>query len=173
MSAVRRPGKTALSAGLLPLVLIGCEAKAQGNGDLMLLQQHDPVVASAEQKAAETLPIFWAKFDGMADGVDHYLVKVALVAGGGGREMLWAVPLKHTADGVQVRLANEPAYLAGLKLGSVIEVSPNEIVDWSYQKGGKLYGNFVTRVTMDRAAPEERAQMQAVLAPEPLEFEVR
>jgi uncharacterized protein YegJ (DUF2314 family) len=159
-------------AATLAVTLAGCN-KAAEDDNLILSKPDDAPVLAAERKAAETLPIFWAKFDAQEPGVSRYLVKVALQAKGGGAEVLWATPLRRTATGVEVRLANEPVYVAELKLGSVIEVLPSEIMDWSYQKDGKAYGHFVSRAMLDRAPPEARAEMEAVLSPTPLESKVR
>ena len=145
------------------------EAEAGTKDNLIYSDADDPVIAAAEREGAQSLPTFWAKFDAQDPAVSLYLVKVGLEAKRGGREFLWAIPLRHSKDEVQVRLVNEPVHVANLKAGSVIAVAPGDIVDWSYTKGGKAYGHFVTRAMMDRVSPEERAEAEAVLAPTPLE----
>ncbi|CAN7176277.1 DUF2314 domain-containing protein [Phenylobacterium sp. LjRoot225] len=149
-----------------------CTRKAEADDGTILISPDDQAVNAAKSEAIKALPVFWAKFDAKEPGASHYLVKVALHAKGGGDEVVWAEPLQHAQDDVVVRLANQPVYLAEPKLGDVIHVPPEDLVDWSYLKNGKLYGHFVTRSMMNRAKPEERALMEANLAPTPLESDV-
>jgi uncharacterized protein YegJ (DUF2314 family) len=167
--------RTSVVIAVLAVVLGGaaCTRKAEAGDGTILISPDDQAVNAARSEADKALPIFWAKFDAKEPGVSHYLVKIALHAKGGGDEIVWAQPLQHSQEEVVARLANRPVYLAELKLGDVIHVAPDDLVDWSYEKNGKLYGHFVTRSMMDRAKPEERALMEADLAPTPLESEVR
>ena len=156
-------------------VLLGgtaCTRQAEADNGTILISPDDPAVNTATSEAVKALPIFWAKFDAKEPGVSHYLIKVALHAKGGGDEIVWAEPLQHSRDDVTVRVANQPVLLAEPKLGDVIHVPPEDLGDWSYLKNGKLYGHFVTRAMMNRAKPEERALMEANLAPTPLESDV-
>jgi uncharacterized protein YegJ (DUF2314 family) len=155
------------------LVAGACTRTAEADDEIMLIDPDDKAVNQAKGEAVRTLPVFWSKFDAKDQGASLYLVKVALHAKGGGDEIVWAEPLQHAPDEVVVRIANRPIYLAEPKLHDVIHVPPEDLVDWSYEKNGKLYGNFVTRSTMSRAKPEERAFMEAHLAPTPLESESR
>eukprot|EP01035_Chromulina_nebulosa_P035763 gene35763-48090_t len=91
----------------------------------------------------------------------------------GFKEFIWAEPVRHTDDEVIARLANEPQHLRGLTLGSEVRVKKDLIFDWGYEKGGKLYGHFTTRVLMNKFTPEERAEVEGRFSPMPLEPEAQ
>ena len=171
MTSLRISSAVAVFAAVLAAG--ACSRDAEADDGTILIDPADKAVNEAKREAFRTLPVFWSKFDAKEPGASHYLVKVALHAKGGGDEIVWAEPLQRAPDDVVVRIANQPIYLAEPKLGDVIHVPPEDLVDWSYEKNGKLYGNFVTRSTMSRAKPDERAFMEAHLAPTPLESESR
>lgn len=172
MSKLRHATAVAMLAGLfLAGTTSGAEARQARNN--VRSSADDAALAAADQQAQKTLPIFWAKFDAQTPGVSRYLVKVALKARGGGREMLWAAVLRRSATWVQVRLADEAEYVEDVSIGAVVRVAPDQIVDWSYVKNGRAYGNYSTRVLINRVTPEQRAEAAAYLAPTPLESETR
>ncbi|MFZ5718276.1 MAG: DUF2314 domain-containing protein [Pseudomonadota bacterium] len=137
--------------------------------DLINVRPDDAAVEKAKAEARGSLGLFWSKFDGREAGVSRFSVKVGLPVKDGGVEHLWATPLSRDAEIVVVRLANDPVYIEDLEYGQEIEVAPALISDWSYEKNGKLYGHFTTRALMRTATPEQRAQVQDLLSPTPLE----
>jgi uncharacterized protein YegJ (DUF2314 family) len=141
--------------------------------DLVNVDPDDAAVEKAKAEARSTLGLFWAKFDARDPSVEGYSLKVGLPVKGGGQEHLWATPLSHDAETVVVRVANDPVYIKDLAYGDEIEVEPALISDWSYRKNGKLYGHFTTRAMMPTATPAQRAQVEGMLSPTPLEAEAK
>jgi len=146
---------------------------AAGEDRLITPPEDDRALNVAMKKAVETQDIFWAKFDAREPGTSNYGVKLEMIAPDGFHEYIWAEPVSHTPDQVVARIANEPVHLKGVSLGSEVRVKADTLWDWTYQKGGKAYGHFTTRALMSSATPEQRAEVQGLLAPTPLESDAR
>ncbi len=139
------------------------------NDGLLLSDPDDAKIVAAKAEAIRTLPIFWAKWSAQPPGYGDFALKVAFKVKDGGIEHIWARPVSRQAGELVVRLANDPAYLSGLKLGSVVKVVESDVSDWAYARDGKLYGHFTTRALLGAADPAERAELERVLAPTPLD----
>lgn len=126
-------------------------------------------VEAAMVEAQTTLGGFWTKFDEKPAEISDYTIKVAIKTEGGGTEYLWSEPIGHSPTEVVARLENDPVYLPDLQYGSTVRVAPAQIVDWAYEKTGKLYGHFTTRALLPGMTPPQRAQVEPLLAPTPLE----
>jgi hypothetical protein len=61
--------------------------------------------------------------------------------------------------------------LPQLRYRDEITVETSKSSDWTYTKGGKQYGGFTIRAMLSGANPEERREIEAALAPTPLEPE--
>ena len=143
------------------------------NDGLLLSDPDDSKIIAAKADAIWTLPIFWAKWSAKPPGYSDFALKVAFKVKDHGSEHIWARPLSRAGAELVVRLANDPAYLSGLKLGSVVKVVESDVSDWAYARDGKLYGHFTTRALLGAADPAERAELERVLAPTPLESSER
>jgi uncharacterized protein YegJ (DUF2314 family) len=129
-----------------------------------------PRVDAAMAEASKSLPQFWAKFDAREPGTTDFVVKLAMPAGHG-TEYIWADPVSHSDTEVVATLANEPFHIEGVHSGSRVIVRPEKVVDWTYEKNGKLYGHFTTRALLRQMTAAERAQVEPDLSPTPLEAE--
>jgi uncharacterized protein YegJ (DUF2314 family) len=160
-------------AGLLTaaLVLGACsEAQAPPASETLIdTPQDDPAMDAAMKQAVDTQGIFWAKFEKKEPGTSEYAVKLAITGQDGYREFIWAEPIRRTNREVVAKLLNVPVHLQGLELGSEVRADRNLVFDWSYEKGGRAYGQYTTRVLLDRMSPAQRAEAEAMLAPTPLE----
>ena len=47
-----------------------------------------------------------------------------------------------------------------MRLGQRVTVTPEDITDWMFVKGGQVNGRYTTRVLYGRLSPEEKAQFQ-------------
>jgi uncharacterized protein YegJ (DUF2314 family) len=144
-------------------------AASAANDGLLLSDPDDAKIVAAKAEAIRTLPIFWAKWAAKPPGYSDFALKVAFRVKDHGSEHIWARPLRRTGGELVVRLANDPAYFVGLKMGSEVAVDESDVSDWAYARDGKLYGHFTTRALLDRAGPAERTELERVLAPTPLE----
>ncbi len=160
-----------LVAAMLLVGLQGCsDPKPQAVGDRIInTTADDAALDAAITQARATLGVFWARFDAKLPSVGNYAVKLRMTGEDGFQEFIWATPVSHTDDEVTARLANEPQHLRGLSLGSEVRVKKDLISDWGYERHGKVYGQYTTRVLMSRMTSDERAEVEGLLSPIPLE----
>jgi uncharacterized protein YegJ (DUF2314 family) len=150
--------------------LWGCSDRAPAAGDRVIDTKADDAALNAAMKqAVDTLDRFWARFDAKPPGVSNFSVKLGITGEDGFKEFIWAEPIRRTHDEVFATLLNEPEHLGSLHYGSQVHVSKDLIYDWTYEKGGKAYGHFSTRVLIPKMTSEERAQVEGLLSPTPLE----
>jgi uncharacterized protein YegJ (DUF2314 family) len=161
------------AAAAIGLLVAGC-SQAEGPAaakDDNFVTSNGPELAlrTATSEAVASLPVFWKVFERQPLDATDFLVKVSLPVGDGRVEHIWADVVRRAGDQVVVRLANDPVWLKDVQNGSELTVPAAQISDWSYSKQGKAFGHFTTRALMSRAAPAERAEAQAFLAPTSLE----
>jgi uncharacterized protein YegJ (DUF2314 family) len=165
--------KAASGAGLaLAAVLLGACQQAESTyvstpeRDVALQREMGAAIAEAKT----SFPAFWAKYDAAKPGEGDFLVKAGMTDRYGGKEFIWMDVVSHTPEKVVGRLANKPEYLdASLRQGSQVEVNVADLSDWAYEKDGKFYGQYTTRVLLSRMTPSQRAEAMETLTPTPLE----
>jgi uncharacterized protein YegJ (DUF2314 family) len=157
---------------VLAAVLLGACQQEQSTyvptpeSDVALRREMDAAIAEAKA----SFPVFWAKYDAAKPGEGEFLVKAGMTDRYGGKEFIWMDVISHTPDKVVGRLANKPEYLdASLHQGSQVEVSVADLSDWAYEKDGKFYGQYTTRVLLGRMTPDQRAEAMQTLTSAPLE----
>ncbi|MCY1127558.1 DUF2314 domain-containing protein [Frigidibacter sp. RF13] len=100
-------------------------------------------------------------------GSGAYSVKYAAPVSGGSAdtEHIWVTLLQIDGDRLSGVLANQPAGFEGA-VGDPVSFATAEVSDWAYWGAdGKLHGSYTTRVILPQLANEERAQIEAILAP--------
>jgi len=100
--------------------------------------------------------------------VDSFAVKVAFPTGNG-NEHIWVDVISHTGDDITGTIDNNPEFRPDLKDGMTVTVKEANVSDWGYLRDGRLYGNFTTRVLVKHMAPDEAAQVKAMLSETALE----
>ncbi len=147
------------------------EPTAREHGNTTIAPAGDSVLARAEAKARETLPVFLAKWREHAPGASAFRVKAGFPTDDRrGTEHLWLTIERVEANGaITGRLSNDPVRISSLTSGSVVTVPQASVSDWMYVRGGKMYGQFTGRASLSRMPAEMRAQLEAILAPTPLE----
>jgi len=153
-------------------------ALAQGD-PVVLFETNDPQMAAARAEARDSLPIFLENVlqpDGLSrDGAS---VKVAMPTGresGMGIENIWVGPFL-TLDGQDFAglLANEPNALDGLAYGDKVAFDRDMIVDWSFAaEDGTLYGNYTTRLVVERLPSFEARPIRERLPGDPVPLDWR
>ena len=168
-----RGGLARLLLGLaLSTAMASCERGGAQTSDpkgMMTVKADDAEVNAATTEARRTLPRFRRLFESRPADVENYWVKVAMPTSSGGEELLWIDHLGWAGGAVEGQIENEPVYLKGLHIGSKVRLGEGAIADWSYSKGGKLYGHFTTRVLMRRASAAEAKDVLGLLSAEPIE----
>ncbi len=113
------------------------------------ISDDDPAMVAAVQKARGEWPRFVAAFES-SEGSD-FAVK-APVTRGDVTEYIWIAVTALEGDRIYGTLANEPAQLGSLKLGSKVAVQLSKLNDWCYlDSAGKPVGAFTVEV-LQRAA---------------------
>jgi len=153
------------------LALVSCsgDSPAAGEGTLIEVEANDAAMAAAERRAVETQNVFWDKFAARVAGDSDFAAKVPLTGTDGYQEYIWAEVIQRDGDVIVARLANDPVHLPNLQIGSEVRVGVDRLADWTYTRDGKAYGHFTTRVLAKQATPAQRAEMESMIAPTPLE----
>ncbi len=175
---IRRTSLT-LAAGLAALSLAACgqsESAAPADtavkGDeIVEFRAEDAAMNAAIAEAKASLPVFLARLDsGALQSGDS--LKVGFHTDQG-REHIWVDHIARKGDELTGTLANEPNWMPGLHQGSPVTFDPALVTDWSYEKDGKLWGNYTTRVMLPSLAPEEAEAVKANLSDTPTETTAR
>ena len=113
----------------------------------------DPVVMVDETNSEMKKAIATARktFDQFVDNWksmpnDGVSVKFGLPTRDGGVEHIWFQPSQITDTEITGICGNDPADVAGLKLGDVRTFDRSELTDWMILKGDKCYGGYTLQV---------------------------
>jgi uncharacterized protein YegJ (DUF2314 family) len=141
-----------------------CSAPAEvGNAqsDEMVVYQRGAALkemAAAEDQARDSFDIFLQAHEENDGGNSRFAVKIGKPTPNGGTEYLW-VTTDSVKDGAwSGRLLNTPVEIPNLKVGAPVEFVDDDIVDWTFTRGGKDYGQFTTRVMLKNAPADQKAQ---------------
>lgn len=137
------------------------------------LDKHDARMEGAIKAGKDSLPTFWRKIDSGDPAIEEAMVKVGYPTAHGGTEYLWMALESHSAEAVTGVLVNEPEDVPGVHEGQRATVELSRVADWAYFKGGKSFGQFTTRMLLDVADENQRAEIAESLAPTPLEPETK
>jgi uncharacterized protein YegJ (DUF2314 family) len=85
-----------------------------------------------------------------------FAVKVAVVENEEA-EYFWIAPFQPGKAGFTGEINNAPQLVKNVKLGQTITFQENEIVDWLYDDGGRMMGNYTACVLLKRE-PKQEAQ---------------
>src|SRR5262245_10900165 len=123
--------------------------------DIARVARDDPDMAAAMRKAREWLPDFLALTRASRHSITHFAVKVGIPSGDDNKEFFWISPFEQRGEKFVGRINNTPRMAKTVKLGQVIEFSEDEIVDWLYQEGDRMHGNFTACALLKREPPEQ------------------
>lgn len=161
---------TACLTGCLTVAPIGCSAEtppasatASSSDPTVRVEAGNPEMEAAFRKGRETLPRFWNVLANPTNGESDFAVKVPLKQDGH-VEYFWVESPNRTGTQVTGRIGNDPEFVKRVSFGDTIEFAESEIVDWMYMRNGKLHGNYTMRPLLGSLSPEERAQLEAILA---------
>jgi len=76
-----------------------------------------------------------------ADG-KHFRVKIAITKKGETPEIIWVTKVSQPQKGVFKGVLETNSRSLAKDKGTSIMVSTRQIVDWSFERSGRLYGNF-------------------------------
>jgi uncharacterized protein YegJ (DUF2314 family) len=88
----------------------------------------------------------------------------APVQDAGKTERFWLTDLTYSAGKFEGTINNEPGIVKNVRMGQKRSVAKQEISDWMYMRGGKMYGNYTMRQLLKAMPDEEAAKFRALLA---------
>ncbi|MEM8789870.1 MAG: DUF2314 domain-containing protein [Pseudomonadota bacterium] len=160
---------------ILCLVLLTAACAPPQDTALYSIDPSAPDVQAMQREVARTLPRFLD--EAIAGDPVRYAnpaVKVALPTASDTIEVIWIQPVRRaTANRYVGALANTPVDLGLLQYGDEVSFGANQIADWSFFRNGQLYGNFQDRTAMQGLPADVRAELSALLSPDPIPPEWR
>jgi uncharacterized protein YegJ (DUF2314 family) len=127
--------------------------------DMMNMPAGHPEMEAAFRRARASLDEFRSALTAPTSEMGDFALKVAIPTSGGEPEHIWADNITASGDGFTGKLANDPADLPGLSLGSAVEIGHSMVSDWAFSKGGVFQGHFTTRVLLPRMKSKMRAHV--------------
>ncbi len=145
---------------------------AHAQDEVIVYSESDNSMNAAIAEARATFPLFMAQYYQESEDtgafLDAFSVKVEMPTSDGADEVIWVSPFIETETGFLGLLNNEPNDLPGLSYGSEVTFDMAQIADWSYQRGGKAFGNYTTRVMLPDLGPDVAQQVRDYLSATPL-----
>jgi uncharacterized protein YegJ (DUF2314 family) len=146
---------------LLPLSC-GC-SKPATDDRVVNVAADDAEMEAAIATARSKLPDFWKVFDQPAPGDSDFALKVQ-ITDPNGTEHFWVNELERTDGTIHGTINNDPGIVQSVKFGQRIEVPEADISDWTYMRGGKMFGNYTLRPLFKSMSQEEVEQFKSILA---------
>jgi uncharacterized protein YegJ (DUF2314 family) len=101
----------------------------------------DSQMEAAEAKAKSTLDQFILRMK-KTKGDEYFTVKAGIPASEGGLEYFWLDDTKYLDGKFTGTIQAAPLHVAGLKKGSKVSVTRDNVDDWIINKNGKFEGGF-------------------------------
>jgi uncharacterized protein YegJ (DUF2314 family) len=127
--------------------------RAERDG-IAYVAKDDAEMAAAMRKAREGLAEFLKLARSPRPTMRGFAVKVAITEGDE-TEFFWIAPFTQLKNEFSGEINNTPQLVKKVKLGQKITFKEDEIVDWLYQDGGRMRGNFTACVLLRREPPKE------------------
>jgi uncharacterized protein YegJ (DUF2314 family) len=118
------------------------------------VEKNDAEMAAAMRKARESLPEFLKLARAPRPTMRGFAVKVA-VSEADHTEFFWITPFEQRNNQFTGQINNTPQLVKKVKLGQTIAFREDEIVDWLYQDGGAMRGNFTACILLKREPRDE------------------
>jgi len=123
--------------------------------EIALVSKNDPGMATAMQKARDTLPEFLKAAAAPQAGAEGFAVKVA-IREDANAEYFWIFPFEPKGDAFTGKLNNTPRTVRGVKNGDTLNFSKAEIVDWMYMDKGAMKGNYTACALVKKGSQKDR-----------------
>jgi uncharacterized protein YegJ (DUF2314 family) len=121
---------------------------------LLAVPEDDPLMKEAVAKARERLPEFIAAFERSAG--QNFSLK-APVSHSGNTEFIWLTVTAVEGEQAYGTLANDPADLGPLKLGSKVMVPLAQLNDWCFVDAqGNLQGGFTIAAVQEASRRQQK-----------------
>jgi uncharacterized protein YegJ (DUF2314 family) len=143
---------------LLCILTIGC---AHPEDPVISVSSDDKEMNAAIAKAKASVDMFLTNIN--SKDVTSYSIKVP-VTDHGQTEHFWLADVTYANGVFTGKIDNDSELVKNVKLGQKIEVKKEDISDWLYMKGDKMYGNYTVRVLIPKMSQEDADKIRAMLA---------
>ena len=131
------------------------------NDQVTYVQEGDPAMDRAFEKARATLDDFFRLLKAPKEGTSAYAVKVALTEGSQ-TEYFWVNELVVDGDVISGVLNNEPETVKTYRMGERFSFKRDKVVDWTYMDPAtrRMYGNYTACALLSHEDPKEAEEFK-------------
>ena len=140
-------------------------APAFAQTDIINVENDDPVMEAAIDKARSGLPQFWETFAAPAANEADFSLKLGIVDGQH-TEHFWCSDIEGDAEAATCVIANEPVYVDNVAYGERVDVDPAIISDWMYYRDDRIVGGETIKALLPQLDKKEAARLSAQFADE-------
>jgi uncharacterized protein YegJ (DUF2314 family) len=125
------------------------------------VQDDDPAMNRAFEKARATLDEFFALAKSPRAGTEAYAIKVA-VTDGKSTEYFWVNDFDFDGDEMSGVLNNEPENVRKYRLGERFTFKRADVVDWTYMEPAarRMHGNYTACALLTHEDPAEAEEFR-------------
>lgn len=142
---------------LVAVMAVGCGKRPAEDPPVIYVEDDDPEMKSAIDKAQKSLPDFIRALKAPKPSQSGFAIKTPL-SEGKQREHIWLTPVTYDGKTFHGTLNNRPKKISGVKLGTQISIQPGQVSDWMYIEDKKLMGGYTIRLLYHRMPAKERQE---------------
>ncbi len=146
----------ALAALLLTAPVPALAQSAAQKETTIQVQENDPEMRAAIEKARASLDRFWTALELKPPGTENFSLKVAITDGDQVEHFLTSDVERTSAGKIFANIDNQPQFVGNVAFGQRIEVPEADISDWMFWRNGKVVGGETLRVLLNRMTAEEK-----------------
>lgn len=139
--------------------------------DMVYLPHDHDDMKRAITEARTRLGEFRKTLEARAADTTQFALKVRYPVAGG-HEHIWVGDIETRGSSFHGKIANDPQNIAGVRLGSEVEVDESTISDWAYFRGRKAHGHFTTRALLPHASRKMRVAIHSAMGWSETELEL-
>lgn len=134
------------------------EVHREGESDVIMMENDDPEMERAIQKARETYTAFVNALENSTPEHQAFTFKMSFPTPDGDGEHMWVTDVQW--DGVRFSgwVNNEPLDTTAVSFGDSVSALPQELSDWMYFDGNRVVGGYTLRVMHYQRSPEAQRQ---------------
>jgi uncharacterized protein YegJ (DUF2314 family) len=153
------------STCIAAVALLGCGGRSN-DGVVRRAGEPDYVQAfdeAAMDRAISDARASWQQFAralaNPSDNMTSFSIKKGFRVGDDAEaEHIWLTNVSFDGERFTGEVNNEPVDTTEVRLGDIVQVTPEQLSDWMYVEDGLLRGGYTIRVLVENSSPEERAQ---------------
>jgi uncharacterized protein YegJ (DUF2314 family) len=123
----------------------------------------DPEMAAAIANARASLPQFWQVFEHPLHGETNFALKVR-ISDTNDTEYVWLDRIERKDGSVYGSVGGGKLTIRCIKPGDRVTIAETDIGDWSYELGGKEFGNYTIRALFKTMPAKDVDHFKKILA---------